>query len=354
MSGDSLRTSNRRWCVARAHDGSGLSGMSLSRDHFLASEAAIPEPEDGEALIKSVYFSPDPMNHAWVRGVPGRLPPIAVGDAMRGGVAGRVIASRHPLFRVGEGVTGFLDWADFNLSTGTDQLGVPLQRVPQGISLASGLGALGMTGLCAYLGLVDIGKPMPGDTVVVSGASGAIGTIAGQIAKLAGARVIGTARGPSKCAVASGLGFDEVIDQTADGWTERLAALCPDDIDVFFDNVGGEILDAALLLMARRGRIVICGATAHYDGTARIANHTMLAVRGCTMAGFFYFDHLDRWPEGRERLANWLRSGVIREVFDIAEGFEAVPDAALGQFAGANMGRKLVRIADDPGAQMVP
>jgi NADPH-dependent curcumin reductase CurA len=284
---------NRQWCVARPHAGSGLAGMSLSRDHFHAADAPIPETRDGEVLIKSVYFSPDPMNHAWVRGVPGRLEPIPVGQAMRGGVAGRVVTSHHPAFEDGQGVTGFLDWSDFNVSNGTDRLGVPLQPIPEGVALASGLGALGMTGICAYLGLADIGKPVPGDTVVVSGASGAIGTIAGQIARLAGARVIGTARGEHKCAAVAPLGFDGVVDQTADGWSERLAELCPDGIDVFFDNVGGEVLDAALLLMAQYGRIVICGATAHYDGTGRIANHTMLAVRACTMAGFFYFDHMD-------------------------------------------------------------
>jgi NADPH-dependent curcumin reductase CurA len=148
--------------------------------------------------------------------------------------------------------------------------------------------------------------------------------------------------------VPASLGFDEVVDQAAGDWAERLARLCPAGIDVFFDKVGGEVLDAALLQMARRGRIVICGATAHYDGTARIANHTMLPVRGCTMAGFFYFDHLDHWPVGRERMADWLRSGTVREVLDIAEGFDAVPEAALGQFTGANIGRKLVRIAEDP------
>ncbi len=269
---------NRQWCVARPHEGTGLGGMSLSHDHFALNETAIPVPADGQLLIRSVYFSPDPMNHAWVRGVPGRFDPIPVGAPMRGGIAGRVVASRHPGFKVGDGVTGFLDWSDYCLSDGTDHTGTPLQRVPDGVPLASGLGALGMTGLCAWLGLADIGKPQPGDTVVVSGASGAIGSMAGQLAKLWGTRVIGTARGKAKCEMVMGLGFDAVIDQTSEDMVARLGELCPNGINVFFDNVGGPVLDAALLNMASRGRIVICGATAHYDGKATISHHTMLAV----------------------------------------------------------------------------
>lgn len=338
---------NRQWCVARRHEGAGLGNMSLSEDHFERRDGKIPEPAEGQVVIRAYYFSPDPMNHAWVRGVPGRFEPIPVGAPMRGGIAGRIVASRHPDYKVGDAVTGFLDWADYSVSDGTDHVGVPLQRIPEGLSLASGLGALGMTGLCAYLGLAYIGRPVAGDTVVVSGASGAIGSIAGQVAKLHGTRVIGTARGADKCRAVENLGFDAAVDQSVDGWEERLAELCPDGIDVFFDNVGAEVLDAALLNMAYGGRIVICGATAHYGGTAVIRNHTMLAVRGCSMAGFFYFDWVDRWAEGRRRLADWVRSGEVTELFDIAEGFDAVPQAALGQFRGANIGRKLIRIAVD-------
>jgi NADPH-dependent curcumin reductase CurA len=267
---------------------------------------------------------------------------------MKGGVAGRVVASRHPDWKVGDGVTGFLEWQDYALSDGSDRMGAPLQRVPAGAGLASGLATLGMTGLCAWIGITDIGRPRPGDTVLVSGASGAIGSIAGQIARLAGARVIGIARGTAKCALVRSLGFEEAIDPAEGDLAAQIARLAPAGIDIFFDTVGGPMLDAALLNLAPGARIVICGATAHYGGGASIANHQMLAMRGASMAGFFYFDHAARWAEGRERLGRWLADGSIREALDIVEGFDAVPAAALAQFAGTSMGRKLVRIADDP------
>ncbi len=336
---------NRQWRVAREPAQSG--GLALSVEIFGQAEVPVPEPGPGEVLIRAVYFSPDPMNHAWVRGIPGKFDPIAVGGAMKGGVAGRVIASRHPDWREGDGVTGFLDWQDYSVSAGTDRLGMPLQPVPEGVPLASGLGALGMTGLCAWLGMTDIGKPRPGDVVLVSGASGAIGSIAGQIARLSGAHVIGLARGAAKTQLVRSLGFDEAIDASEGELAAKIGALAPEGIDVFFDNVGGAMLDAALLNLSRGARIVICGATAHYEGPAPITNHLMLAMRGATMAGFFYFDHVTRWAEGRARLAEWVRSGAIREALDIAEGFDAVPEAALAQFTGGNAGRKLVRISGD-------
>ncbi len=342
---------NRQWQVARSPDSGGVSqsgGLALSPDVFGRGKVAIPEPRPGEILIRAVYFSPDPMNHAWVRGIPGKFDPIAVGQAMKGGVAGRVVQSRNPDWREGDGVAGFLEWQDYAVSNGLDRLGMPLQRVPDGIPLASGLGALGMTGLCAWLGMTDIGRPKPGDTVLVSGASGAIGSIAGQIAKLAGARAIGIARGEAKARLVRDLGFDQAIDALAGDLSAQVAAVAPMGIDVFFDNVGGPMLDAALANLAHGARVVICGATAHYGGPTPITNHLMLAMRGATMAGFFYFDHVARWPEGRARLAHWLRSGAIREALDIVEGFDAVPQAALAQFTGGSAGRKLVRVSDDP------
>jgi len=350
------RATNRCWQVARLPDDGGLTGaggpnsrgLALTAEVFGAGEVEVPEPGAGELLIRNVYFSPDPMNHAWVRGIPGKFDPIAVGGAMKGGVAGRVVASNHPDWQIGDGVTGFLEWQDYALSDGTDRLGVALQRVPAGVDLASGLGVLGMTGLCAWLGLTDIGRPKPGDTVLVSGASGAIGSIAGQIARLAGARAIGIARGAAKCDAVRRLGFDAVIDYAEGDLVSQIAAEAPDGVDVFFDNVGGPMLEAALLNLAHGARIVICGATAHYEGPTPITNHLTLAMRGASMAGFFYFDHVARLPEGRARLGRWLADGSIRELLDIAEGFDAVPEAALGQFNSGNTGRKLVRIADDP------
>lgn len=341
---------NRQWVVARAPDEGGLAdggGLAIGAEVFGRSQADVPQPGPGEVLIRVHWLSPDPMNHAWVRGIPGKFDPIPVGNPMKGGIAGRVIASNHPGWREGDGVTGFLEWQDYVLSDGTDRLGVPLQRVPDSVPLESGLGALGMTGLCAWLGMTDIGRPAPGDTVLVSGASGAIGSIAGQIARLSGARVIGIARGKAKCDMVRDLGFDAVIDTGAGDLSSQIAAQAPGGVNVFFDNVSGFMLDAALLNLAHGARIVVCGATAHYNGPTPITNHLMLAMRGATMAGFFYFDHVARWPEGRARLARWLAEGRVREAFDIYEGFDAVPEAALAQFQGRGAGRKLIRIGDD-------
>jgi NADPH-dependent curcumin reductase CurA len=339
---------NRQWCVADAPGGAGL---GLTREQFEYREAAVPEPAEGEVLIRNCYFSCDPMNHAWVKGLEERFQAIPVGQTMRGGVAGRIVRSRHPDFTAGEAVTGFLEFADYVTTGAFDRTGTPLQRVPAGFPLASGLATLGMTGLCAYFGLADFGRPRLGDTVVVSGAAGAIGSIAGQLARLSGARVIGIAGGPRKCALLTGdLGFDAAIDYKAEDVPARLAALAPRGIDVFFDNVGGAILDAALANMAHGGRIVICGGIAGYNAPAPgLHNHMALAMRGCTMSGFFFFDYVGRFREGVERLAGWMRAGHLKEVLDVAEGFDKVPEAALGQFLGANVGKQLVKIADDPG-----
>lgn len=342
-----MKTINRQWCVAMPHDGVGL---RLEHEHFSYRETGVPGLEAGEVLVRNVYFSCDPMNHAWVKGLPGRFDPIPVGNPMRGGVAGRVVASKHPDFRVGQAVTGFLDWADYTTCRGVDHAGMALQRIPAGFALATGLATLGMTGLCAYFGMTEIGKSVAGDVVVVSGAAGAIGSIAGQIARIFGARVVGIAGGPRKCAyLTETLGYADAIDYKAGDILENLQRACPQGIDVFFDNVGGPILDGALANMARRGRIVICGGMSSYDGSGYgITNHMMLAIQACSMAGFFYFDYADRFSAAVDRLGAWLQAGEIKEVLDIAEGFDAVPDAALGQFAGANLGKQLVRIADDP------
>ena len=340
-----MSNDNRQWFVAQA---STSEGIRLERACFGQRVVTRPEPGSGEILIRNVYFACDPMNHAWVKGLEARFEPIPVGGVMRGGVAGRVIASHHPEFAIGDAVTGFLDWADYTTSDGSDYTGTPLQRVPQDLPLASGLATLGMTGHCAYFGLFDIGRPKPGDTVVVSGAAGAIGTVALQLAQLSGCRTIGIAGGKTKCRyLQEVLGADATIDYKTESVSDRLTDLCPQGIDVFFDNVGGPILDSVLARLARGARIVICGGIAGYNSEVTgLKNHLMLAIQGASMAGFFYFDHVHRLGEANARLAGWLRSGAVQEVLDVAEGFDAVPDAALGQFAGKNLGKQLVRIAE--------
>ncbi|MGE0668795.1 MAG: NADP-dependent oxidoreductase [Sphingomonadales bacterium] len=343
-----MSETNRQWVVA---DAAGGNGLGLTRDQFEYREAAVPEIGDGEMLVRSVYFSCDPMNHAWVKGLEERFKAIPIGEAMCGGVAGRVMKSRHPDFKPGDAVTGFMEFQDYVATGSHDRTGTPLQRIPDGFDLASGLATLGMNGLCAYFGMGDFAHVKPGDTVVVSGAAGAIGSVAGQLARLSGARVIGIAGGPQKCALLTGeLGFDAAIDYKAEDVPSRMAALAPEGIDVFFDNVGGAILDAALANMAHGGRIVICGGIATYNAPGPgLQNHMALAMRACTMSGFFYFDYVARFAEGVKRLATLMKAGEIREVLDIADGFDAYPDAALGQFLGRNIGKQLVKVADDPG-----
>ena len=337
-------TANRSWLLAGSNAGEGVTGMSLSRENFVQGQLSLPKAGNGELLIKSLYFATDPMNHAWARGVPGRFDAISEGSPLRGGVAGEVIESNHPNWSVGDIVTGFLPWSDFNTSNGTDLLGMPLYTVPKNIDAASGLGALGMTGICAALSLTDYGRPLPGETVVVSGASGAIGSLCCQIAKQFNAHVIGLARAAEKCAYVASLGVDRVVDISETDWPASLQQAAPNGVNVFIDNVGGDILDGLLVQMQRGGRIVICGATAHYEAGASISNHLMLAISGLTMSGFFYFDLAHRWDEMRKHLQGWLTDGVLSDTLDITEGFENVPDAALGQFKRANFGRKLIKV----------
>lgn len=336
---------NRQWTVGRPSADAG--GLCLVPGHFVAAENAVPSPADGQILIRTEYLSPDPMNHAWVRGLPGKFDPLPPGGVMRGGIAGRVVASRREGWNVGDQVTGFLDWSDYSVSNGIDYMGVPVERIPPHVPLASGLSAMGMTGICAWIGLMDFGRPCAGETVLVSGASGGIGSLAGQIAKILGARTVGIAGGHEKCALVTSLGFDGVVDYKAPDLPGQIAKACPEGANVFFDNVGGPLLDAALINMATQGRIVICGALAHYGAEPMpIFNHMQLAIRSLSMYGFFYFSQMHRWVAARSHLAQWLSDGSIRDTLDIAEGFDSVPQVAISQFAGGVKGRKLIRIAN--------
>ena len=336
---------NRVWRVGRPNDDT-VGGMALVRGHFERGEEPVSEVGDGQVLIRAEYFSPDAMNHAWVRGMPGKFDPLAPGTTMRGGIAGTIVQSRNLAWAEGTRVTGFLDWADYSVSDGTDHMGVPLQRIPDGVSTASGLVTLGMSGVCAWLGLAHFVRPRPGDTILVSGASGGIGSIAGQLVPLFGGRPVGIAGGAEKCAAALANGFDAMVDYKADDLPGQVARACPDGVDIFFDNVGGPLLDAALVNMRHGGQVLICGGTAHYGAQPEpIYNHIHMAMRSLTMRGFFYFDHVDMWDEARRRLARYLLEGRIREWLDIDEGFETVPDAALAGFHGGVKGRKLIHIA---------
>jgi len=336
---------NRQWIVAQA---STSAGMCLEAEVFGVREVPIPEPGPGQVLIRNLMFACEPLVHAWVKGVPGRIDALPVGETIKGHAGGQIVASQHSGFNVGDLVHGNLEWADYTLSDGNDVNGVPLSPRVEGFDLSTSMITLGMTGLCAYIGLLDIGSPKPGDIVVVSAAAGGIGNIAGQLAGLAGCEVIGIAGGENKCQrLVSELGFTAAIDYKSSDVTVELGRLAPGGVNVMFDNVGGTVLDAVLLNLASWGRVVVCGGIGSYDNPQMgVYNHILLAQRNGSMHGFWYSDYQQNFARATQRLGQWLKEGKLQEVVDVAHGFEQVPEASRGIFSGANMGKQLVQIAD--------
>jgi NADPH-dependent curcumin reductase CurA len=273
------------------------------------------------------------------------IAPVGIGDVMRALAAGEVIASNHPEIAVGDHVTGLLGVQEYAVAHG----GAVIKVDPGLAPLPVYLGTLGMPGMTAYFGLLDIGKPQPGETVVVSGAAGAVGGVVGQIAKIKGARAVGIAGGAEKCRhVVEELGFDAAIDYKTEDLDASLARHCPEGIDVYFDNVGGEILDAALARLARRARVVICGAISQYNATGSLqgpSNYLSLLVNHATMTGFVVSDYGDRYAEGAIEMAGWLAAGKLKSREDIAEGLETFPDTLLRLFSGENTGKLVLRVA---------
>jgi hypothetical protein len=335
---------NRQWIVAQPSESE---GMCLEAEVFGVREEPIPEPDEGQILIRNRVFACEPLVHAWVKGVPGRIEPLPVGATFKGHAGGEVVASRHPDFSEGDMVHGNLEWADFTLSDGCDVNGVPLSRQVPGFGLATSMITLGMTGLCAYIGLFEIGRPVPGDTVVVSAAAGGIGSIALQLAGLCDCRTIGIAGGSQKCQrLEEELGADAAIDYKNADLVAELAAAAPRGVNVMFDNVGGSVLDAVLLNVARFGRIAICGGIGGYDHPeVAVRNTILLAQRNGTIQGFWYSDYQHRFTEALQRLGDWLQSGRLKEWTHVVHGFDQVPEATRGIFSGANTGKQLVEIA---------
>jgi NADPH-dependent curcumin reductase CurA len=320
--------------------------MPRSTDWSLVEEP-VPEPGDGELLIKVLYVSLDPAMRGWMNDVRSYLPPVKLGEVMRAGGAGRVVVSRNARFPVGTHVTGMFGVQEYCLSNGKGVIAVDTSLAP----LPHYLGALGTTGLSAYFGLLDIGQPKPGETVVISGAAGAVGTVAGQIARIKGCRAVGIAGGPEKCQLlTSEFGFDAAIDYREGDVKNGLREHCPKGIDVYFDNVGGDILDAALSQLARGARVVICGAISQYNNTGPVkgpANYMSLLVNRASMKGFLVFDYVDRYPEAVKELAGWYAAGKLKSREDIVDGFETFPDTFLKLFKGENTGKLVLKVAGD-------
>jgi NADPH-dependent curcumin reductase len=310
------------------------------------TEEPVAEPGDGEVLVKVRYLSLDPAMRGWMNDARSYMPPVGLGEVMRAGGVGEVVASRFPGVAEGDFVTGMTGAQEYATLPGEAVMKVDADRV----ALPVYLSALGMTGMTAYFGLLDIGRPQEGDTVVVSGAAGAVGGMVGQIAKIKGCRAVGIAGGPDKCRhVVEDLGFDACIDYRAGGVGRALHQHCPDGIDVYFDNVGGDILDAALAALARHARVVICGAISQYNATEGMhgpANYMSLLVNRASMTGFLVFDFADRFPEAGAEMAGWLAQGRLKTYEDIATGgVQAFPDTLLRLFRGENTGKLMLEVS---------
>lgn len=311
-------------------------------------EEAVGEPGDGELLVQVLYLSIDPAMRGWMNAAKSYIRPVEIGEVMRAGAVGRVIASRHPGFAVGDHVSGSFGVQEYCVSDGRGVTKADPALAP----LPVYLGTLGMSGMTAYFGLLDIGRPKPGQTVVVSGAAGAVGSVVGQIAKILGCRVIGIAGGERKCrSVVEDFGFDAAIDYQTEDVRKALRTHAPDGVDVYFDNVGGDILDAVLTRLARGARIVICGAISQYNNTEPVkgpSNYMSLLVNRASMTGMVVFDYADRYAEAATKLAEWLAAGRLRSMEDVVSGgVEAFPETLLRLFRGENLGKLVLKVADE-------
>jgi NADPH-dependent curcumin reductase CurA len=318
---------------------------------FELVEESVPEPAAGQALVRNLYLSVDPTNRVWIREEPSYLPPVGIGDVMRSGGIGRVVASNNDSFPEGSLVTGLLGWQDYVLvGEGEPTLAMPL---PSDLDapLEALVGMLGLTGVTAYYGIEEIGKPKEGETVVVSAAAGAVGTIAGQLAKRRGARVVGIAGGADKCAwLVDELGFDAAVDRHDPRWKELLAEACPDGVDVDFENVGGEIMDAVFGMLNLHARVALCGMISQYNATEPPrgpANFQRLLMNRVLVQGFIILDYLPHFPEATAKLAQWAAEGKLEHRGTVVEGLEKAPEAVNMLFEGENVGKLMVRIADD-------
>ena len=313
------------------------------------TQQPVPSPADGELLVQMEYLSIDPAMRTWMNEGRSYVPAVEIGEVMRAGGIGRVTASRHADFAVGAEVYGVFGVQRYALADGGDVIPVDTTLAPAPVHL----GVLGISGLTACFGLLDVGRPQAGQTVVVSGAAaGSVGSVAGQIARIKGCRTIGIAGGEEKCRwLVEELGFDAAIDYRAGGLRAQLRAHAPDGVDVFFDNVGGEALEAALAGLARGGRVVLCGAVSQYNATNAVrgpANYMQLLVARASMTGFVIFDYADRYAEGVAQLAKWLHSGELRSREHVVHGdVSAFPEVLLELFRGENTGKLVLALDVD-------
>jgi NADPH-dependent curcumin reductase CurA len=334
---------NRQWRLAARPVG------FIKESDFEWREEPVPVAGEGEILVRNILLSLDPANRGWVNDIKSYVPPVAIGEVMRGITIGVVEQSRHADFVAGDIVQGILGWQDYAISNGFG-----LTRLPKdpSLPLTVYLGLFGIIGPTAYFGLLDVGKPKAGETLVVSAAAGAVGSLVGQIGKIKGCRVVGIAGTDEKCNwIKETLGFDAAINYKSEHVRKCLQKYCPDGIDVYFDNVGGEILDAVLGLINVKARVVICGMISHYNDTKAVPgpfNFRNILTQRARLEGFIILDYMDRFQEAIEDLGKWLAEGKIQYRVDVVEGLENAPSAINKLFDGSNKGKLIVKVSDEP------
>lgn len=331
---------NRRFLLKKRPEG------LVQKSDFDFVEEAIPEPGPEQALVRNLYLSLDPTNRLWMSDRAQYMPPVPLGEVMRGVGLGIVVKSNSDRYQPGDLMTGLVNWQDYCLAG----KGLGLSAVPKGLNvpLPTLLGAVGSTGLTAYFGLLEIGKPKEGETVLVSAAAGAVGSVVGQIAKIKGCRVVGIAGGPEKCRmIVEELGFDAAVDYKRDDWREKLIEATPNGIDVNFENVGGEIMRAIMPRMNLFGRMPLCGMISNYnESDEMLGDFSPILMRRIHVQGFIVSDFAAKYREAITQLAQWVAEGKLKHKDTIVEGLENAPTAINKLFAGANTGKLIVKIAD--------
>ena len=334
---------NRQWILAKRPYG------MVGPHNFEYREVPIPDATEGEVLVRNLLLSFDPTQRGWMEDRESYMPPVKIGAPMRASAVGQVVASNHPDYAVGELLQTLGGWQDFT-AVRPSPAAPMVSKLPPGADPAMILSALGATGQTAYWGMLDLGKPQSGETVLVSGAAGATGSVAGQIARIKGCRVVGIAGGPEKCAwLTDQARFDAAIDYKNEDVDARIGELCPNRVDIFFDNVGGGILEAALNHINMRARVVLCGGISSYNATAPIAgpsNLMNLVLMRARMEGFIVIDYFDRMATAAQELLGWIQSGELVYQVDIQEGFENIPATLTRLFTGQNQGKQLLKLAD--------
>jgi NADPH-dependent curcumin reductase CurA len=324
----------------------------IKESDFEYREEPIPSPKEGEVLVRSIYLSLDPTNRLWMSDMEQYMPPVEIGEVMRGGIIGMVEESKNQNFKQGDLVSGVLGWQDYAIAEGNS--GFSLTRLPDPLPcpLTAFMGPLGVTGCTAYFGLLDIGQVKVGETVVVSAAAGAVGSIVGQIAKIKGCRVVGITGSDEKCQwLVEELGFDAAINYKTVDLESAIAQACPNGIDVYFDNVGGSILEAVLTKINLHARIPLCGLISTYNATEPVPgpyNYSQILMKRVRVQGFIILDYIPRWSEAISDLGQWLNQGKIKYALEVIEGLENAPKAILKLFDGNKKGKLVVKVSEEP------